>query len=97
METFNVSFIDLTIVLLYLFFIVLWGLKNGKSSDSQSYFLAGRTMPWWVVGLSLFAASISSTTLIGQSGDSLSHLAVVQELLFYYFYVKALIQKNEKS
>lgn len=27
-------------------------------------------MPWWVVGLSLFAASISSTTLIGQSGDS---------------------------
>ena len=70
METFNVSFIDLTIVLLYLFFIVLWGLKNGKSSDSQSYFLAGRTMPWWVVGLSLFAASISSTTLIGQSGDS---------------------------
>ena len=55
METFNVSFIDLTIVLLYLFFIVLWGLKNGKSSDSQSYFLAGRTMPWWVVGLSLFA------------------------------------------
>lgn len=27
-------------------------------------------MPWWVVGLSLFAASISSTTLIGQSGDA---------------------------
>jgi SSS family solute:Na+ symporter len=27
-------------------------------------------MPWWIVGLSLFAASISSTTLIGQSGDA---------------------------
>ena len=27
-------------------------------------------MPWWVVGLSLFAASISSTTLIGQCGDA---------------------------
>ena len=26
--------------------------------------------PWWIVGLSLFAASISSTTLIGQSGDA---------------------------
>lgn len=50
--------------------IVWWGLRNGKSSDSQSYFLAGRSMPWWIVGLSLFAASISSTTLIGQSGDS---------------------------
>jgi len=32
--------------------------------------LAGRTMPWWIVGLSLFAASISSTTLVGQSGDA---------------------------
>jgi len=50
--------------------IIWWGLKNGKSSDAQSYFLAGRSMPWWIVGLSLFAASISSTTLIGQSGDA---------------------------
>lgn len=27
-------------------------------------------MPWWIIGLSLFAASISSTTLIGQTGDA---------------------------
>ena len=70
METFSISNLDLVIVLVYLAFIIWWGLKNGKSSDSQSYFLAGRSMPWWVVGLSLFAASISSTTLIGQSGDA---------------------------
>ena len=70
METFSISNLDLVIVLVYLAFIIWWGLKNVKSSDSQSYFLAGRSMPWWVVGLSLFAASISSTTLIGQSGDA---------------------------
>ena len=70
METFSISFIDISILVLYVFLIIWWGLKNGKSSDSQSYFLAGRSMPWWVVGLSLFAASISSTTLIGQSGDA---------------------------
>ena len=70
METLSISAIDLIIVLVYLTMIIWWGLKNGKSSDSQSYFLAGRSMPWWVVGLSLFAASISSTTLIGQSGDA---------------------------
>lgn len=70
METFSISILDLIIVFIYLAFIVWWGLKNGKSQDSQSYFLAGRSMPWWVVGLSLFAASISSTTLIGQSGDA---------------------------
>ncbi len=70
MEDFSISTIDLIIVILYVIFIIWWGLKNGKSSDSQSYFLAGRSMPWWIVGLSLFAASISSTTLIGQSGDA---------------------------
>lgn len=70
MEQFHISIIDLVVIGTYLLFIIWWGLKNGKSDDSQSYFLAGRSMSWWVVGLSLFAASISSTTLIGQSGDA---------------------------
>lgn len=70
MADFTIHTIDIAIIFLYLMFIIWWGLRNGRSSDSQSYFLAGRSMPWWVVGLSLFAASISSTTLIGQSGDA---------------------------
>lgn len=70
MNNISVSAIDIIIVVLYMAFIVWWGLRNGKSKDSQSYFLAGRRMSWWMVGLSLFAASISSTTLIGQSGDA---------------------------
>ena len=70
MQNITINTIDIFIVILYMAFIVWWGLRNGKSKDSQSYFLAGREMPWWIVGLSLFAASISSTTLIGQSGDA---------------------------
>ena len=70
METFSIGFIDIIILVLYIVLIIWWGLKNGKSADTQSYFLAGRSMPWWIVGLSLLAASISSTTLIGQSGDA---------------------------
>lgn len=46
------------------------GNKEWKEYRCAVLFLAGRSMPWWVVGLSLFAASISSTTLIGQSGDA---------------------------
>lgn len=72
MDSISISIIDIVIIVLYLVFIIWWGLRHGKSSDAGSYFLAGRTMPWWVVGLSLFAASISSTTLIGQSGDAYS-------------------------
>lgn len=70
MNNISIQIIDIVIVVLYVAFIVWWGLRNGKSQDSKSYFLAGGNMPWWVVGLSLFAASISSTTLIGQSGDA---------------------------
>ncbi|MDY0104579.1 MAG: sodium/solute symporter [Lentimicrobium sp.] len=70
MPNVNIHILDIIIVAVYLIFVIWWGLRHGKSSDSQSYFLAGRTMPWWVIGLSLFAASISSTTLIGQSGDA---------------------------
>lgn len=70
MQNFSISTLDITILVVYILFIIWWGLKNGKSTDSQTYFLAGRSMPWWIVGLSLFATSISSTTLIGQSGDA---------------------------
>ena len=63
MNSIAINFVDCAIIVLYLIFIIWWGLRNGKSSDAGSYFLAGRTMPWWIVGLSLFAASISSTTL----------------------------------
>jgi SSS family solute:Na+ symporter len=70
MENFSIDAKDLIIVVVYIAFIIWWGIRKGNSSDSRSYFLAGRSMPWWIVGLSLFAASISSTTLIGQSGDA---------------------------
>ena len=58
MEHFHISVIDVLVIASYLIFIIWWGLKNGKSSDSQSYFLAGRSMSWWVVGLSPAAAGI---------------------------------------
>lgn len=70
MDGFSIGLADIAVIVLYIVFITWWGLRHGRSKDAGSYFLAGRTMPWWVVGLSLFAASISSTTLIGQSGDA---------------------------
>ena len=70
MEFSGIGIIDIVIIAVYLVFIIWWGLKNGKSSNAGSYFLAGRGTPWFIIGLSLFAASISSTTLIGQTGDA---------------------------
>ncbi|MCI2108964.1 MAG: sodium:solute symporter [Bacteroidales bacterium] len=68
MAALNISVWDCVIILAYIVLIIWWGLRHARSDSAGSYFLAGRSMPWWVVGLSLFAASISSTTLIGQAG-----------------------------
>ncbi|UII20691.1 sodium:solute symporter [Fulvivirga ligni] len=77
MGTINLSGIDLTIVVLYIVFIIWWALRHGKSKDSDAYFLAGRNLTWPVVGLSLFAASVSSSTLMGHSGEGfISGIAV---------------------
>jgi len=47
--------------------IVIWiGLRlANKHHNAEDYFLAGRTMRWPFIGVSLFASNISSTTLMG--------------------------------
>ena len=98
----NLKIIDLCIVAAYIIFIVWWGLRHGKSNGTGSYFLAGRSMPWWVVGLSLFAASISSTTLIGQTGDAYAtgiavfnyNLTGVLVLVFFAMFLLPLYVKS---
>jgi SSS family solute:Na+ symporter len=43
-------------------------LKSGGTRDCKDWFLAGRTLPWWIVGLSLYATLIDSTDLVVDSG-----------------------------
>lgn len=68
----GLSYTDVVIIVLYFLFVVYLGIKYSKSKDEKSYFLAGRGIGWQVIGFSLFAASISSSTLIGQAGDAYS-------------------------
>ena len=83
----NLSYTDLTVLVLYIVFIIWWALKNGKSNNSDDYFLAGRNLTWPMVGLSLFAASVSSSTLMGHSGEGfISGIAV-----FNYNWISVLI------
>lgn len=70
-ELFRLSNIDLTVIIIY--FIAMMALGIGlsrKSEGAGDYFLAGRSMTWGVIGFSLFASNISSTTLIGLAGDA---------------------------
>ena len=66
----ELSAIDLTIIGVYLIGIILYGLSQSKRSNSEDYFLGGRTMTWPIVGIALFSANISSSTLIGLAGSA---------------------------
>ena len=42
--------------------------KAGHHKDSSDYVLASKSLPWWAIGASLIAASISAEQIIGMSG-----------------------------
>lgn len=78
---------DLVILGLFILAIVVWAFRNSKNASSSDYFLAGKSMSWPVIGLSLFAASVSSSTLIGHSGEAfISGIAV-----FNYNWISVLV------
>lgn len=83
----ELHYFDVLIIVAFMVGIVWWALKHGKSRDSDSYFLAGRSSTWPVIGLSLFAASVSSSTLMGHSGEGfISGIAV-----FNYNWISILV------
>ena len=66
--TLQLHTIDFVIMIVYALFIIGYGLYHAKRKNSEEYFLAGRNMLWPIVGISLFAANISSSTLVGLAG-----------------------------
>jgi SSS family solute:Na+ symporter len=70
MQEFGLSNIDLAIMAVYIVGIIWYGLAKAKRQDSEDYFLAGRSMTWPIVGISLFAANIGSHSLIGMASDA---------------------------
>ncbi len=70
METFQLSAIDIGIMIAYAVLIIAYGLYHAKRKSSEEYFLAGRNMTWPIVGISLFAANISSSTLVGLASSA---------------------------
>ncbi len=70
MKNFNLSTLDLSIMILYGVFIIVYGIYHSKRNSSEEYFLGGRSLTWPTVGISLFAANISSSTLIGLAGSA---------------------------
>lgn len=68
----NFTTLDTTIFVVYLVAMIAIGIfisvKN-KATSSSEYFLAGKSLPWWIIGGSLIASNISAEQMIGMSGS----------------------------
>jgi len=60
----QLSTLDWTIVGIYFFLVLAVGLYYSKkaSSSLNEFFLSGRNMPWWLLGVSMVATTFSSDT-----------------------------------
>ena len=65
------NLIDWLIVVLLNGSIIVYGiwLSRGVSS-SADWFLAGRSLPWWLVGVSMYATAIDSSDLVADAGGT---------------------------
>ncbi len=57
---------DWVVILVYLGGIIALGIWFGKDQrNTRDYFLGGKDIPWWGIGLSIVAAETSALTIIG--------------------------------
>lgn len=58
------------IVVGWIGYIVYEGIRRSRGTrEIEGYFLANRSLPWWVVGLSVMATQLSAITMIGTTGQ----------------------------
>lgn len=65
----NIASIDMVIVFAYLIGMMIFGWWVGRFIKSDSdYFLAGKKLPWWAIGMSLVVTDIGALDIIGVAG-----------------------------
>ncbi len=61
--------LDLAVIVLYLIVMVFIGLRVGRNvKDDRDYFLGGRKLPWWAIGMSMVVTDISALDFMGVAG-----------------------------
>ncbi|ROU03762.1 sodium:solute symporter [Histidinibacterium lentulum] len=71
--TFDLAIIDYVIVVAYFVVIIAHGVyvsKKIEGKGSDGYFLAGRSLPWYLIGFSLFASNMSGSSFVGTLGGA---------------------------
>jgi SSS family transporter len=76
---------DWAIIVLYLLGIVALGVWFGKDQhNTRDYFLGGKNIPWWGIGLSIVAAETSALTIISVPAMAYgSNISLLQMIIGY--------------
>lgn len=86
------STIDYLIVVFYLVGVVVFGIiSSGKQKNTKDYFLGGKEMKWWAVGLSIVASETSTLTFISIPGLAYKTNMFFLQLVFGYFIGRLLV------
>ena len=88
----NFSIIDYIIVFVYLIGVVVFGIiTSGKQKNTKDYFLGGKKLAWWAVGLSIVASETSTLTFISIPGLAYKSNMMFLQLVFGYFIGRLLV------
>ena len=74
----QMSWLDIGIFLVFVSFVVGVSLYKSrqKKETTEDYFLAGRTLFWYLIGFSLIASNISTEQFVGMSGQGAGHVGM---------------------
>ena len=65
--------IDLAVVILYVGLITFVGIRfSQRVKTAEDFFLASRSLAWWVIGLSIIGTNVDTNGYIGASGNAYS-------------------------
>jgi SSS family solute:Na+ symporter len=79
----QLSTLDIVLVALYLVAVMAIGLWASRGiRTSGDYFLAGKSLPWWVAGMSLVVSDIGAKDMIGLAGDAYRYGIVMMNFDF---------------
>ncbi|WP_111979371.1 sodium/sugar symporter [Algibacillus agarilyticus] len=70
----KLDMLDTSVFIAYvvgLLILALWISRNESTHErnTEDYFLASKSLPWWAIGASLIASNISAEQIIGMSGS----------------------------
>ena len=56
---------------------IYFGRKSREAVSATEYFLAGRALPWYLIGLSFYASNMSRASFVGLIGASYAQGLVI--------------------